>query len=108
MENLAQAANMVARRGRAYHTNRGRSVQLQVYSTSELDMRSLVGAFGGNYGRHQRGYQWYMSDKASLTKVARIARAYCYGNSFKRLGPLFELERVMPVDAVTTLSALAG
>lgn len=103
-----QAGNLLARKGRAYWTSNKKYAQLQLYSTSELDMRMLVAVFGGNYGIHQSGYQWYLSSRKGIANAARIARPFCYGNSYKRLEAMFDVEIALLRTEESHVTALAG
>lgn len=86
-----RATRLVSAMGRAYYINRGHSVTLQVYSNSEHEVSLLKEVFGGNYYRHRNGFQWVLSSKEGLAKVARyVSRPFPLARE-KQLAPLFAL-----------------
>lgn len=84
-----KAATLIARRGRAYATNRGRSVTLHVFSTDQGDMRLLEDVYGGAYRRHSSGFQWTIMRATSLEDVLVDLLPYSRSESRKRLQALY-------------------
>lgn len=84
-----RAATLIARRGRAYATNQGRSVTLHVFSVDEGDMRILVAAYEGSYRRHSTGFQWTIMRASTLEQIMLDLLPYSRSESRIRLRALY-------------------
>ena len=93
-----KAQRLMARRGRAYRTQGGKYINVSLHAAVESEVRLIADVFGGNYYKHQSGWQWKSSDRKVIERVRQAVETVDPADKNRRYRPFFEEPDALEVE----------